>query len=67
PLPLAIPQTDLTLNSYCDNRHGYMRLTISARTLIGEYFTVPRPQEAWGDPAVLLDTFNLDLAAHTVH
>jgi hypothetical protein len=66
PLPLAVPQTDLTLNSYCDNRHGYMRLTISASTLIGEYFTVPRPQESWGDPAVLLDRFTLDLAAHSV-
>ena len=66
PLPLAVPGTDLTLASYCDNRHGYMRLTCTARTVTGEYFTVPRPQEAWGDPAVLLDTFTLDLTTHTL-
>lgn len=66
PLPLAVPGTDITLEGYADNRHGYMKLEVSAQTLTGAYFTVPRPQEAWGDPAQQCDSFTLDLQKHTL-
>jgi len=64
PLPLAVPGTDVTLESYMDNRHGYMRLEVTPRSLTGDYYTVPRPQEPWGNPAVRLDSFTLDLRNH---
>ena len=64
PLPLAVPGTDVTLESYMDNRHGYMRLEVTAQSLTGDYYTVPRPQEPWGNPAERLDSFTLDLKSH---
>ncbi len=69
PVPTPAPvanQPDLTLETAKDNRHGFMRLDISATTLTGRYFTVPRPQESWSAPAEQFDAFVLDLKAHTV-
>ncbi len=66
PYPMPAPDTGVTLESYLDNRHGYMRMEITAQTLKGEYYSVPRPQESWGDPAQLVDSFTLDLAQHKV-
>jgi hypothetical protein len=63
-VPYAVPGTDVTLEKYCDDRHGYLRLEVTAQTLTGHYFTVPRPQESWHAPAQLLDTFTLDLQHH---
>ena len=62
--PLAIPNSDATLESFCEDRHGYMKLTITPRSLTGEYYTVARPQESWRQDATLLDTFRLDLNTH---
>jgi hypothetical protein len=52
---------EATLESYCDDRHGYMRLTVTAKTLTGEYFAV-----ADEDPvrAERTDSFTLDLGQH---
>jgi len=57
---------DLTLETAKDDRHGFMRLDITATTLTGRYFTVPRPQESWSAPAEEFDAFVLDLKAHTI-
>jgi hypothetical protein len=62
--PLAIPNTDVTLENYCDDRHGYLRLEISEQTLTANFLSVPRPQEAWSAPAVVQDSFTLDLHNH---
>jgi len=62
--PYPMPDMGVTLESYCDNRHGYMRMEVTAQTLKGEYFSVPRPQESWSDPAQLVDSFTLDLKQH---
>jgi len=56
--------TDVKLETYCDNRHGFLRLEVSANEITGTYLTVPRPQEIWGDPATPFDTFTLDLKTH---
>ncbi|GAC1567435.1 MAG: hypothetical protein NVS3B14_13490 [Ktedonobacteraceae bacterium] len=66
PYPMPAPDTGVTLESYLDNRHGYMRMEVTAQTLKGEYYSVPRPQESWGAPAQLVDSFTLDLAQHRV-
>ncbi len=58
--------TDGALKSYADNRHGYMTLEVSAATLKGDFYTVPHPQEAWGNPADHHDSFTLDLKSHRV-
>jgi hypothetical protein len=66
--PLQVPLKNafpgVTLESFCDNRHGFLRITIDTakRKLKGEYFVVPRPQESWRCPAQLWDKFELNLA-----
>lgn len=62
--PFAIPNTDVTLEHYCDDRHGYLLLEVSEQTLKAQFLTVPRPQEAWSAPAVVHDAFTLDLREH---
>lgn len=64
PMPYKMPGSNVTLENYVDTRHGFMRLTVTAQTMTGEYFTVPRPQESWKAPATLEDTFVLDLKSH---
>jgi acid phosphatase type 7 len=67
PKPWQTPDANVTLENYCEDRHGYLRLTASATALKGEYITVPRPQESWRNgPVATLDTFTLDLKTHTV-
>jgi hypothetical protein len=62
--PLSIPGTDVTLESYVDDRHGYLRMEVSSDTLTGRYYTVPRPQESWSSPAQRADLFTLNLREH---
>lgn len=62
--PYSFPDLGVTLEKYCDDRHGYLLMEVSAQALKGSYFTVPRPQDSWSAPAQLLDSFTLDLQAH---
>ena len=64
--PYIFPGTDAILQAYCDDHHGFLRLEISQNTLIGKYFTVPRPQESWSQPAECIDSFVLDLKNHAL-
>jgi hypothetical protein len=69
-VPLDVPGENLTLEDYVDDRHGFFRFTVDAHRVVGEYFTVPRPQESWTQPAKRYDSFALDwktgkLVAHT--
>jgi acid phosphatase type 7 len=64
-VPWQVPGEDTTLENYVDDRHGFLRLSVTPTTLSGEYVTVPRPQESWrSGPAGVADTFSLDLASH---
>lgn len=65
--PYPIPDTDVTLENYCENRHGFLRLEVSPQTIKGTYITVPRPQESWRDTSSHdqpQDTFTLDWREH---
>jgi hypothetical protein len=63
-LPFFIADMGVTLENYCDDRHGYLRFEVTPHTITGTYFTVPRPQESWSAPATPIDTFTLDLKTH---
>jgi hypothetical protein len=63
-VPYVLPELNVTLEKYCDDHHGFLRLEVTPRTLKGEYFTVPRPQDSWSAPTTLFDTFTLDLETH---
>ena len=57
----------MALEAYVDDRHGFLRLTVTPDRLTGEYVTVPRPQESWhSGPVDVADSFTVDLKAHTV-
>lgn len=63
--PWRTPDAHVTLESYVDDRHGYLRLRVGPETITGEYVTVPRPQESWRNgPVAVADTFTLDLKTH---
>ncbi len=75
--PIYVPTNEyfaedgVTFEEFCDDRHGFMRITIEnnngKRTLTGEYFTVPRLHESWSAPATLYDRFTVDLKKNKVH
>jgi acid phosphatase type 7 len=50
-------QEQVTLDRYCDDRHGFLRLEVTRNEIKGIYLTVPRPQEKWRTPAQIFDTF----------
>jgi hypothetical protein len=59
-LPWTDPTTGVVLHSYCDDRHGYLRVDATATSLTGTYLSVPRPQESWSNgPVTVVDTFTL--------
>ncbi len=65
PIPYQMPDSqDVTLENACDNRHGFMRVMVTPQYLTGEFWSVPRPQESWRDPATRIDGFALDLKTH---
>ncbi len=65
--PWQVPDSDITLDAYADDRHGFMRLSVEEKTINGSYTTVPRPQESWSKgPVTVADSFSIDLINHTV-
>ena len=62
--PYQLPGEDVTLESFCDNYHGYLLMQVDGQTLKGQYYTVPRPQGSWNAPAQLVDSFTLNLQTH---
>ncbi len=56
----------VTLERYLDDRHGFLRVEVTAEAVTGKYFGVPRPQESWSGGARLVDTFRLNLKTHKV-
>ena len=59
-VPMHVPSENLMLEDYVDDRHGFLRFTVDAHHVVGEYFTVPRSHESWSQPARKYDSFILD-------
>jgi hypothetical protein len=58
---------DVSLETYEDDRHGFLRLTVSPERIHGLYRTVPREQESWRHgPVKDADQFVVNLERHTV-
>lgn len=64
--PVQIGGADATLESYVDSRHGFLRVEVTADSVQGKYYTVPRPQEPWSDPPTLADVWELDWRNHKI-
>jgi acid phosphatase type 7 len=67
--PLPVPfdlGNGLVLASYVDDYHGFLKVTVSAHQLNGTFYSAPRPQDSFRDPAQVADRWTLDLQSHTV-
>ena len=64
PIPWTDPATGATLASYNqEQRHGFLRLTVTNNDITGIYTTVPRQQESWSSgPVAQIDNFAIPLA-----
>jgi hypothetical protein len=66
-LPWTLPgHDDIQLDTWVDDRHGFLRMTATPTQLSATFFTVPRPQEPWGNPPAAADSFTLDRTTHSV-
>jgi hypothetical protein len=61
-----VPEPGRVLNKYCDERHGYLRVTASREKLTGEYFVMPPPGHSSAMGAQKFDEFEVDLRTHRV-
>jgi hypothetical protein len=50
----------ITLETYLDDHHGFLRLTVDSSTIVGDYYQVPRPQEPRSKGNQLMDYFEYD-------
>ena len=50
----------VVLESYKDDRHGFLRMEIKDNVITGRYFVVPRPQEPFSKVNQLADYFEFD-------
>lgn len=66
PAHYAVPGTDARIETACDDRHGFLKLTIEPDRITGEFYAVPGSQESWRQPVQRLDSFVLDLKTHRV-
>ena len=62
--PYPVPGEDVTLESYCDDHHGYLVLEVDGTSLAGRYYSVPTQQEPASTPSQLIDSFTLNLKTH---
>ena len=51
----------VSLDSYSDDHHGFLRLEITDTLLTGRYYQVPRPQESYSKGNHLTDYFEFSL------
>ncbi|MDD2876158.1 MAG: metallophosphoesterase [Acidiphilium sp.] len=59
--PFTAPDdANVVLESYIDDRFGFLRLEIDADTIGVKTYTVPRPQDSYRTPPRLRDTMKLD-------
>jgi len=54
----------VTLESYCDDQHGFLRLTVDPETFTGRYYRVPRPQDPRSKGSRLVDYWEHDWTQH---
>jgi hypothetical protein len=66
-LPYVVPDSDgVTLETFCDDQFGFLRLEVTSDILKGDYFSVGGFQDPATGQATHFDAFTLDLKAHTV-
>ncbi len=67
--PLQVPYKlvdadDVTLENYCADRHGFMRIEVTDGTISGDYLAIDPSSGSPGAPARVVDGFELDTKEH---
>ena len=66
-LPWILPgHADTQLEAWVDDRHGFLRMTATPAQITVTFLTVARPQEPWGTPPAVADSFVVDRATHSI-
>jgi len=60
--PFPTARNNITLEAYNDSEPGFLRMTVSKKQILGEYFTV----DFDGNPQGRNDAFSIDLGTHRV-
>ncbi len=59
-LPITMPGSDGVLESFCDDQHGYLRLTVTRKSILCEYVAVPDPSSPRQGPLDAFDSLTID-------
>jgi calcineurin-like phosphoesterase family protein len=54
--PIAMPNSDGVLESYNDQQHGYLKVTVTKKTIRTDYYAVPDAVASPGTPLPVFDT-----------
>jgi acid phosphatase type 7 len=65
-VPMKMAETGLTLENYCTDRHGYMKVRFEKGQILGQYYAVAEANQPNPGQATKFDSFTLDLAQHRV-
>ena len=63
-VPYEIPAWNLTLENYCDSRHGYLRVGVTRDSVKGEFEISSTPEPIQSAQVRRFDSFQLDIAKH---
>jgi hypothetical protein len=60
-LPIALAGSEGILENFCDSQHGYLKISVTAREMVVEYFAVPDPSAPATKPLVPFYRLNISL------
>jgi acid phosphatase type 7 len=58
-LPIAMVGSDGVLENFCDDQHGYLRITVTSKSILCEYVAVPDPSAPTGGPLNAFDSVTI--------
>ncbi len=63
-VPVAMAEPGITLENYCDDRHGYMLMTFTEGSITGEYYAVNESNQPNPGQPNRIDNFTVDIKKH---
>ena len=58
-LPITMPGAGGILENFCDNQHGYLRITVTKKSIACEYVAVPDPSKPAKGPLKAFETLTI--------
>ena len=63
-VPMSMAEPGLTLENYCDDSHGYMKMRFERGKIVGEYYAVAEVNQPNPGLAAKVDSFAVNLKQH---